>query len=249
MTYIQPLLSILILVLAYAAWHGWRASKEKSWPLLVTIAMVVLFLISWQPFTRRLLRPYEDRFPLRALPAGDAQAIVLISGAMEAPSPATGARLVGEDTYARCLYAAWLYDHWRKLPVLASGGPPRNKPHGVADATVMETVLERAGVPQSAIWCESRSVSTHENALYSAQLLRSKGIQKIVLVTSAYQMLRADLCFRKEGLQVIPAACDYHTYGEYRIQDLFPSWKGLQMTETVLHETAGIAWYWIHGWV
>jgi uncharacterized SAM-binding protein YcdF (DUF218 family) len=248
MTYIQPLLSILILLFAYGAYRAWRCSKGK-WPVLMTLAVVVLFLISWQPFARRLLRPYEDRFPPRAPPSGDEQAIVLISGAMEPRSPVTGEREVGQDTYARCLYAAWLYKHWRQLPVLASGGPERSKPHGVPDALVMQKVLEEAGVPGSAIWCESRSLSTHENALYSAQILRSKGIQNIVLVTSAYQMLRADLCFRKEGLQVITAACDYHSFGAYRIQDLFPSWKGLQITETVLHETVGITWYWLHGWV
>jgi uncharacterized SAM-binding protein YcdF (DUF218 family) len=248
MTYIQPLLSILILVLGYTAYRAWRSSKDK-WPILLGLAVVGLFLISWQPFARILLRPYEGRFPARPLPPGDAEAIVLISGAMRSASPVTGERLVGEDTYARCLYAAWLYSHWRQLPVLASGGPSRSHPHEVPDAVVMQKVLEGAGVPETAIWCESRSFSTHENALYSSQILRSKGVHKIVLVTSAYQMLRAVLCFQKQGLEVTPAACDYRTVGAYRIQDLFPSWRGLQITETALHETVGIAWYWIHGWV
>ncbi|HTV54883.1 MAG TPA: YdcF family protein [Terriglobia bacterium] len=248
MTYIQPLLSILILVFGYAAYRAWRSSKEK-WPILLGLAVLGLFFISWQPFARILLRPYENRFPPRPIPPGDAQAIVLISGAMEAPSPVTGERSVGEDTYARCLYAAWLYKRWRQLPVLASGGPPRNRPREAPDAIVMQKALERAGVPATDIWCESRSVSTRENALYSAQFLRGKGIHQVVLVTSAYQMLRAVLCFRKEGLAVTPAACDYHTIGPYRVQDLFPSWEGLRITETALHETIGIAWYWAHGWV
>jgi uncharacterized SAM-binding protein YcdF (DUF218 family) len=248
MTYIQPLLSILILAFGYAAFRAWRSPKGK-WPILMGLSVLVLFVISWQPSARLLLRPYEVRFPPRPLPPGDAQAIVLISGAMQAPSRITGERRVGEDTYARCLYAAWLYRRWRQLPVLASGGPPRDRPQEAPDAIVMQRVLESAGVPETAIWCESRSVSTHENALYSAQMLRSKGIHQIVLVTSAYQMLRAALCFRKEGLTVTPAACDYHTIGRYRVQDLFPSWQGLRITETALHETFGIAWYWLHGWV
>jgi uncharacterized SAM-binding protein YcdF (DUF218 family) len=248
MTYIEPLLSILIVVFVYAAYRAWRCSKEK-WPFLLSLAVIALFLISWQPFARRLLRPYEARFPPRAFPPGDAQEIVVISGAMESPSPVTGERLVGEDTYARCMYAAWLYKHWRQVPVLASGGPERGRPREVPDAGVMQSVLEQAGVPASAIACESRSVSTHENALFSAQMLRRKGIQRIVLVTSAYQMLRAYLCFSKEGFVVTPAACDYHSLGYYRIRDFFPSWEGLQITETVLHETVGIAWYWLHGWV
>jgi uncharacterized SAM-binding protein YcdF (DUF218 family) len=248
MTYVQPLLSILILIFAYGAYRAWRSSQGR-WRIVLSLAVLALFLISWQPFGRVLLRPLESPFPPRPYPPEGAQAIVVISGAMESTSRVTGERYVGEDTYARCLYTAWLYEHWRQLPVLTSGGPPRNNPHRVPDAVEMQKVLEQAGVPQSAIWCESRSVSTHENALYSAQFLRSKGIQKIVLVTSAYQMLRAGLCFRKEGLNVITAACDYHSLGAYRIEDLFPSWRGIAVTETVLHETVGILWYWMHGWV
>jgi uncharacterized SAM-binding protein YcdF (DUF218 family) len=248
MTYIQPLLSILILVFAYTAYRAWRSSKEK-WPFLLSLAIVTLFLISWQPFARSLLYPYEGRFPPRRFPPGSAQEIVVISGAMESPSPVTGERLPGEDTYVRCRYAAWLYQHWRQLPVLTSGGPPRGRPSEPSDAVMMQQVLERAGVPASAISCETRSHSTRQNALYSAQMLQKKGIQRIVLVTSAYQMLRAYLCFRKQGFVVTPAACDYRSLGRYRISDLFPSWEGLQITETVLHESLGIAWYWLHGWV
>lgn len=248
MSYIQPLLSILILVFGYEAYRAWRSPRSGR-PILLSIAVVYLFLLSWQPFARRVLRPLEDRFPARALPSGDAQAIVLVSGAMESGSPPNWKRRVGEDTYARCLYAAWLYKSWRQLPVLASGGPERGKPHGVPDSVVMKDVLENAGVPANAIWCESRSVSTHENAVDSADLLRGKGIRNIVLVTSAYQMLRADLCFRKEGLTVIAAPCDYRTLGAYRTQDWFPSWKGIELNETALHESVGLFWYWLHGWV
>ncbi|MGH9395386.1 MAG: YdcF family protein [Terriglobia bacterium] len=196
-----------------------------------------------------VLRPFEDHFPPQRFPSGDAQAMVVISGLMEPLNPSTLEHYVGSDTYERCLYAAWLYKHWRPLPVVVSGGLARGKPHGVPDAAVMRQVLIEAGVPGSMIWCEKRSHSTHENALYSAQILRDKGIRKIVLVTSAFQMLRADWCFRKEGLIVTPAACDYRTFAPYRLSDYFPCYKGIRLNEEVLHETAGLLWYWVRGWV
>jgi len=248
MTYIQPLMTLFLLVLAFETYNLWRKSKGGK-PVLLALAVIGLFLFSWLPFARMVLHPFEEHFPPRALPAGDAQAIVVISGVMSPPNPATHEHLLGNDTYLRCLYAAWLYKHWRQLPVLCSGGPARGKPNGVPDALVMEKVLEEAGVPDSMIWREARSHSTHENALYSAEILRNKGIGKIVLVTSAFQMLRADLCFRKEGLVVTPAGCDYRTLGSYNIKDLFPSSEAIRLNEVVLHETVGLFWYWIHGWV
>jgi len=248
MTYIQPLLTLFLLVFALETYRLWRQLKRGK-PVLLGVAVIGLFLFSWLPFARMVLRPFEERFPPRASPAGDAQAIVVISGVMSPPNPATHEHFVGSDTYLRCLYAAWLYKHWHPLPVLCSGGPARGKPNGVPDALVMEKVLQEAGVPASMIWCEERSHSTHENALYSAEMLREKGIQKIVLVTSAFQMLRADLCFRKEGLAVTAAACDYRTFAPYRLRDFFPCWGAIRLNEDVLHEMVGVSWYWIHGWV
>jgi uncharacterized SAM-binding protein YcdF (DUF218 family) len=247
-TYVQPILSVLIIILAFGAWRSWRFRKRGR-PILLSLAVVALFLVSWLPFARFVLHPFEARFPPRALPPGDAQIIVVVSGSMIGPSRLTGERRVGSDTYVRCLYAVWLYQHWHPLPILLSGGPPRSEPHEVPDAIVMRQVLEQAGVPASAIWVEDHSHSTHENALYSAKILNAKHIQKIVLITSGFHMLRAYLSFLKQGLQVTPAGCDYHTYGSYDVPDYFPEWMAIQLDESVLHETVGLAWYWLHGWV
>ncbi len=69
----------------------------------------------------------------------------------------------------------------------------------------MRELLRQEGVPDSQIWTEDHSHTTHENAVYSAELLRRNGITQIVLITDAQSMLRAELCFRKEHLTVIPA--------------------------------------------
>ena len=60
-------------------------------------------------------------------------------------------------------------------------------------------------VPDSSIWTEERSHSTYENALYGAEVLRSHGVARIVLVVEAQSMVRAAACFRKQGIAVVPA--------------------------------------------
>ena len=114
---------------------------------------------------------------------------------------------------------------------------------------VMRQALEREGVPAEDIWVEDRSHSTHENAVFAAQLLRRKGIRKIVLVTEAYHMPRAVACFREEGLIVVPAACGYRSYHTFHIEELWLGWEPIAWNEDTLHEAVGLIWYRIRGWI
>lgn len=246
MTYIQPLLSILILLLVVAAI---RSRRRGGKPALVIVAAAALFAISWLPLARAIERPLDSYYLARAAPRGDAQAMVVVSGEMRGPNPVTGERRTGDDTYERCLYAAWLFKHGRPLPIVVSGGRPRKWPSDEPDAAVMRRVLERAGVPDAMIWPENRSHSTHENAAYSAAILRQRHVESIILVTSVFQMPRAALCFRHEGFKVLPAACGYESFARFTTADYFPSWKAIQINEDFLHESVGIAWYWLRGWV
>jgi len=60
----------------------------------------------------------------------------------------------------------------------------------------MRRVLAGEGVPLPMIWTEEKSRSTYENAVYGWKFF-TPGIRKVVLVTEAYHMPRAERCFRK----------------------------------------------------
>ena len=49
---------------------------------------------------------------------------------------------------------------------------------------------------------EERSLNTRQNAAYGAELLKARGIDRILLVTSALHMPRAVALFKAQGLQV-----------------------------------------------
>jgi uncharacterized SAM-binding protein YcdF (DUF218 family) len=97
------------------------------------------------------------------------------------------------------------------------------------------------------IWTEGSSRSTHENALFCAKLLRDRGVRKIGLVVDADAMLRAEKCFQKLGFVVEPLPCWIQEF-EFGAGELLPSWRALQRSEILLHETMGLFWYWMHGW-
>jgi uncharacterized SAM-binding protein YcdF (DUF218 family) len=245
MTYLQPVFAIVLLLTLAELIRSWRSERlQRPWYLALALGLV--FLVSWQPVAWLALRPFEGRYPLRAYPVGDAEAIVVLASAVYASYPPMPEPTLGGDTFGRCQYAAWLHRNWRPLPILACGGAATGD---VPYSLTMAKQLQRDGVPEAAIWREERSRSTHENAVNGAALLRQKGIRRIVLVTDAYHMLRAEKCFRKEGLQVVAAPCGYRTEEGFHFDRLAPGWQPIEWNEDTAHESLGLLWYWIRGWV
>ncbi|MBV2193864.1 MAG: YdcF family protein, partial [Azonexus sp.] len=128
-----------------------------------------------------------------------------------------------------------------QLPVLISGGRPLNADN--AEAAVMADILKNEfGV--AVRWREEQSQDTAGNARQSAEILRSAGIGRIVLVTQAFHMPRARMLFEAAGLQVVPAPAHFvsKTGGGFATGDLLPSASALHHSFYALHEWLGIAW-------
>jgi uncharacterized SAM-binding protein YcdF (DUF218 family) len=61
-------------------------------------------------------------------------------------------------------------------------------------------------------------------------------------------MPRASACLRKLGIAVDPAVSGYRILGALR-DELLPSWKAVQRNESTLHESVGLLWYRLLGWI
>jgi uncharacterized SAM-binding protein YcdF (DUF218 family) len=243
MTYLRAGTCLLMLLLA--AGIRWRCSRTGKRLLIGGLAG--LFFWAWPPVAALFSGSLEWRYPMRRFPAGDGEAMVVLSGAIYRADDSQPELLPGYDTYLRCRYAAWLYRNWKALPIVASGGPAGGHPPQIL-ADVMAQVLEQAGVPAAGIWKERESQSTYENAVYSVRLLREKGIRRIVLVTEAFHMRRAEACFRKQGVEVTPAAFGRRSA---RFENAFnayvPTPSATSENEDSLHEWVGLAWYHLTG--
>ena len=218
------------------------ANRASSRPVLVASA-VLLFFFCWPPAAWLALQPFESRYSQTPPSDHDVEAIVVLSSAVFLPSPPRPTAILGTDTYERCKYAAWLNMHWKQVPVLASGGGSNG---GTPYAVTMSQALAADGVPVSMIWTEQGSKSTYENAVNSAAILRQHGIRRIVLVTEAYHMQRAERVFRKQGLEVVPAPCGFRA-SEVRSHDILPSWEAISWNEDSMHEAIALFWYWANG--
>ncbi len=81
---------------------------------------------------------------------------------------------------------------------------PRIFISGTTDAPIMIRLLEEKGIPNRVIDGENCSFTTAENAIFTASILQSRDIRRILLITDPPHMLRSLLVFRAQGFAVIP---------------------------------------------
>ncbi len=84
---------------------------------------------------------------------------------------------------------------------------------GASEAEVMaawwqtsESRLAGDSTPAVELLLENGSLTTRENAFYTARLLRPRTVRRIGLVTCDYHMWRAGWLFRSQGFVVVPLA-------------------------------------------
>lgn len=244
MTYLQPLLFVF---LAVASFGLWRLQAPRRGKILPAIGIAGIFLCSWPPAEWLWSRILTARYPTRPFaPLSQPQAIVVFGESMQPPLFEEPYPVPGDNTYRRLEYAVWIYRRYGPLPILVSGGVTTASAPSVA--ATMREVLRKEAIPDSSIWLEDRSRSTHENAVFSAQVLRQHAVSRVALVVDATSMPRAAACLRKSGLEVMPAPCVFHDLGDLR-DELLPNWRSVRRNEETLHELLGLVWYRMHGWI
>ena len=239
-TYFQPLSTILS-VICVAGLVRFRLRRK---PALLWIGVLGFVAVSWPPIEWLMSRPLEAAYPPELFQhTPNVEAIVVLAGGVQNANGERPFPNPEESTLSRCEYAAWMYRHGPEVPILASGG---GEPYPYA--ATMRELLRRAGVDERMIWTEERSNNTYENALYSAEILRQRGVRRIALVTEARLMRRAQACFQKQGLMVVPAPSEFREWCPLSVE-LFPSWRAIRDNENTLHEAVGLAWYRLKGWI
>lgn len=106
----------------------------------------------------------------------------------------------------------------------------------------MESYAQRMGVPRAAVSEERTSRTTWESARRLSRL-QPKLPRRVVLITSAAHMPRAQYAMQEAGFQVCPLATD-RRYLPFQLPGyLIPQRSALEKTEQALHEVAGLLYY------
>lgn len=86
-----------------------------------------------------------------------------------------------------------------------AGRAPKIFASGTGDTPHLIRLLKEQGIPDSAIDGENCSLTTEENAMFSAAILQPQGVRRILLVTEEAHMLRTLLVYRAYGFTVFPS--------------------------------------------
>nr|VFK62325.1 MAG: Uncharacterized SAM-binding protein YcdF, DUF218 family [Candidatus Kentron sp. UNK]VFK70420.1 MAG: Uncharacterized SAM-binding protein YcdF, DUF218 family [Candidatus Kentron sp. UNK] len=240
--FVYPLGLALLFCLLALFLGIFRKSHWLAW-LFVCIGSAQLWLSATPLVSNYVLASLERRHaPRYVADYPTVQAIVVLGGGLEAVKPPRRTFEVNAEG-DRVVHAARLY-HAGKAPlILVSGGtlPWRKVP---PETEAMRAFLEELGVPARAVVSEPASINTHENALFSKQILDKKGIHEILLVTSAFHMMRSAAVFRKVGFKVTPAPTDYRVVEDsISLFDFLPDVRYLHQTTIGLKEYMGLMYY------
>jgi uncharacterized SAM-binding protein YcdF (DUF218 family) len=195
-------------------------------------AAVLLLLFISIPVVANFLTEYVDTSrPLVLRETQGAKAVVILGGGIRRNAPEWGGDTLGMLTLERVRYGAHVA-RLTGLPVLVSGGSVLG---GEPEAAVMRTVLESEfNVPVR--WIESRSRTTHENAVLSAELLHQEGIRRVVLVAHGVDMRRATAEFAAQGIETVPAPTGKRGETPATVLDFLPSMGGLLGSYFAIYE-------------
>jgi uncharacterized SAM-binding protein YcdF (DUF218 family) len=235
-TFVLPIMLVIIVIVI-----GLIKNRKK----LIYIAIGVLYIISTPLFSNnffKLVEGSEYRKPISAI--NSANAIVVLSGMLEINE-------VGDSTYVewgdpdRFFGGVALFKAGKAQKLIFTGG---KMPWDKAIKTEGEVLKEYAisnGIPSEKIFVTKDVENTAEEAVAVKELIGTS--KRIILVTSAYHMYRAQRLFEKQGLKVIPYKIDYKAVGNSKVTilDFLPSAGNLELTETGVREISGRLFYFI----
>jgi uncharacterized SAM-binding protein YcdF (DUF218 family) len=113
-------------------------------------------------------------------------------------------------TTRRATHAAMLYQQGYAAHVLCTGITiAGDSAH--TEANWCAQILQQHGVPDNAILLEEHSLSTEENAIESAVIMRTRGWSSAVIVTDDFHLFRANWLFEQRGVRAYPSPAQITT--------------------------------------
>jgi uncharacterized SAM-binding protein YcdF (DUF218 family) len=223
---------------------GWgRLSSFFFWSLAAIGGVVVVLtqtpLVSWAA------RPLVVYAPLEK-----ADAIVVLGGGVRPDGVLTDA------TQRRLVYALRLLRGGYAPIVILTGGNPEDP--DLSESDPMERVARELGFSPGTFIVETKAERTSEQALAVREIVRSRQMKSVILVTAPTHSFRALQTFRKAGVPVIVGTIDPALKAPTKPTPWWKRWVTLNLgiilgrlnlTGLVLYEYVALTLYWWNGWI
>ena len=236
---ILPLLfSPLFLIISLIVFGLILSSKKISF---AGVAILVIF--SMPIISKKLITYLESDYEL-IQPSGvkSADAVVVLSGMIKTIQTKNGLDYEWGDAADKIFEGIDLFK-LNKAPVLILTGGKLPWSIGVPEGEYLKDVAIKFGVPKKDILITENVENTDQEAKAIKKLLLLDN-PKIILVTSAFHMPRAQLVFKAAGINVIPFPVDFRI-GAQKItfMNFIPSAGSFASTSFFVREMIGRTYY------
>jgi glycosyltransferase involved in cell wall biosynthesis/uncharacterized SAM-binding protein YcdF (DUF218 family) len=216
----------------------YRRARRRLVSGLAAAASVYLLLF-YTPFVWWCAQPLRIVEPPRR-----ADVIVVFAGGVgESGQP-------GQGYEERVAWAVELYRQGLAPRLVFSSGYT----YAFHEPDVMKAVAVALGVLPEAILVETRSTTTHQNVVFTNQLLEAHGWDDALMVSSPYHMRRARLVWHRvapaKRVTCVPVP-DSRFYRHGRDARGRRTWRQADVAQirAILHEYLGILYYKLRGWL
>lgn len=161
-------------------------------------------------------------------------------------------RMVYSNSVDRMLQALQLYHDGHIRKILLTGGSGFVNFQEWKESGLIADILIKSGVKPSDVILENNSRNTYENAVFSAEILKSGKYGKdFLLITSASHMRRSRACFARAGIVTEPFSVDPRSGSGIYTPDkiLQPDAENLVNWDNLLHEWVGMIMYGLMGYI
>ena len=254
----------LITILLLNALRGNLGSPEVRKQLTTVISLMLVFSLSYFPrvFCQAIVE--RDAYELQRAaindPPGVPEAIVLLGWQTTEPNRLDSRIDQLSKNGDLVVHTANLFLQGQAPRVIISAGPRFDYVGGgkpPIEAYAISRLLQRLGVPESAIIIDNQGMDVRSSARNVAKLMDSFGLPKdIVLVSTAISAYRAMQAFYEFDMVVTPRPAAYRTNQPVQglfpfpnSRELLPTIEGMEFTTALTDEFLSSIYYFLRGWL
>lgn len=237
--FLMPLPSMLLLGLVglFLLWFSRRVILGR---ICVTVSIIGICLMSFQPISSSILRPLERQYLAYSPQTKDIEYIMVLGSGHVVDKQIPSTSQLSRTAVMRLAEGIRIFRMHPNAKLIFSGYDGNTN---TSHARMMAKVALELGVPKTSILLLETPKDTKEEAMQAATAIGAD--HPIVLVTSAAHMPRALNQFKLQGLNPYPAPTNYLAQKEINQPWIkyAPKAEYLKQTEIAWYEYLGQYWY------
>jgi uncharacterized SAM-binding protein YcdF (DUF218 family) len=235
-----------------AAAVPWRARSARRWRrrrVVGALGLALLLVASSWPFSNALAWRLEHASTSTYRADVTYDAVVLLGGVVDEEVAVDVDQPVYNENVERLVMTHKLLVDGKARTTIVSGASADPALARFGDAVVLGRQLEDWGIAKDRIILDDRAKNTRENAVNVQALARAHGLSRVLIITSAFHMVRAAECFAAVGMKVDTLAVDYRAHRRLGgLSNVFPRAIYLATTTAMIREIAGRLVYRVQGY-